>query len=77
MQHIIIYMKEKTLALGKSLNIQKVNLVSCVTPVVLGTAAQKGCLHCCETATESILPQGRDLFPTKGFVGNEIKKKKH
>lgn len=46
------------LPLGKSLNVQKVNLLLCVTSVVLGTAAQKGyCLHCCETVTQSILPQ--------------------
>lgn len=65
MQHI--YMKEKTLALGKSLNIQKVNLVSCVTPVVLGTAAQKGCLHCCETVTESIYLKEETYFLQRGL----------
>lgn len=66
--------KKQPSALGKSLNVQKVNLLLCVTLVVLWTAAQKGCLHSCETVTQSILLQGRDLFPTKGFVGKEKKK---
>lgn len=66
--------REKPLALGKSPNVQKVNLPLCVTPVVSGTAAQKGWL-CCWKLPQRVLLTTRKILSTKGLVSKERKKK--
>lgn len=67
--------REKPLALGKPLNVQNVNLPLCVTSVVLGTAAQKSWLCCWKLTLRVTYHKKETLFPTKGLVSKETKKK--
>lgn len=74
--HAVCYLYERKHLSFREATERMKNELLCVTSFVLWTASQMGCLHCCETLPQSILPQGRNLFPTKGFVGNETKSRK-
>lgn len=74
--HAVCYLYERKHLSFREATERMKNELLCVMSFVLWTASQMGCLHCCETLPQSILPQGRNLFPTKGLVGNETKSRK-